>query len=48
MKYGYLNSVEECARTVLCPKYEDKALLIGKDEAMHASCASTGIDGESV
>jgi hypothetical protein len=34
MKYGYLNRGEGCAQTMLCPKYEDRALLIGKGKAV--------------
>jgi hypothetical protein len=43
MKYGYLNSEGEYAQTMLCPWYEDRALLIGKSEAVGMGCASTGI-----
>jgi hypothetical protein len=48
MKYGYLNSGGERAQTMLCPRYKDRALLIGKSEAVDASGVSTEIGNESV
>jgi hypothetical protein len=39
VRYGYLNRGEECVQTMLCPRYKDRALLIGKREAVSTGCA---------
>jgi hypothetical protein len=46
VKYGYLKSGGECAQTMLCPRYGNRASLMGKEEAVSASCVNTGIGSQ--